>query len=402
MDGNPEHRLLSLRDEFPILERTTYLVSNSLGAMPRTVPERLAEYAREWAELGVRAWASGWWDMPVRAGNTIAPLLNAEAGSVVMQPNVSIAQSMVLSSMDFGGGRDTIVMTDLDFPSVLYAYEGLAKRLGARVVVVPSDDGLSIDQDRLLAAIDERTKLVSVSHVLFKSAFIMDADVICAHAHRMGALVSLDAYHSVGIVPVDVQRSDVDFLTGGVLKWLCGGPGAAFLYVSPRVRDTLEPALTGWQAHARPFAFEQEMEFAEGAARWLTGTPAIPALFAATSGPEIVLSAGMEAVRAKSMRQTAWLVSAAEERGYRVHAPRDPERRGGTVAFDVPHGHEVAQYLLVRDIIVDYRVGAGIRVAPHFYTRDEELETCIAAIGKCLATGAWERFAAAARAAVVT
>ncbi len=401
-----EARLLSLRDEFPILERTTYLVSNSLGAMPRAVPERLAEYAREWSELGVRAWARGWWDMPVRAGNTIAPLLNAQPGSVVMQPNVSIAQSMVLSSMDFGGtrdtNRDTIVMTELDFPSVRYAYEALAQRLGARVVVVPSDDGLSIDQDRLLAAIDERTRLVSVSHVLFKSAFIMNADVVCAHAHRMGALVSLDAYHSVGIVPVDVQRSDVDFLTGGVLKWLCGGPGAAFLYVSPRVRDTLEPSLTGWQAHARPFAFEQEMEFAEGPSRWLTGTPAIPALFAATAGPEIVLSAGMEAVRAKSMRQTAWLVSAAEERGYGVHAPRDPERRGGTVAFDVPHGHEVAQYLLARDIIVDYRVGAGIRVAPHFYTRDEELETCIAAIGECLATGAWERFGATARAAVVT
>lgn len=402
MGVSVEDRLLALRGEFPILERTTYLVSNSLGAMPRAVPERLAEYAREWAELGVRAWARGWWDMPVRAGDSIAPLINAEQGSVVMQPNVSIAQSMVLSSVDFSGDRDTVVMTELDFPSVRYAYQGLAQRLGARVVVVPSDDGLSIDHDRLLAAIDERTRLVAVSHVLFKSAFIMDADAICAHAHSTGALVSLDAYHSVGIIPVDVQRSGVDFLTGGVLKWLCGGPGAAFLYVSPLVRNTLEPSLTGWQAHARPFAFEQEMDFAEGPSRWLTGTPAIPALFAATAGPEIVHSAGIEAIRAKSMRQTAWLVNAAEERGYRVHAPRDPERRGGTVAFDVPHGHEVAQYLLARDIIVDYRVGAGIRVAPHFYTRDDELETCIAAIGECLATGAWERFSAAARTAVVT
>lgn len=402
MAGNDDGRLLSLRDEFPILERSTYLVSNSLGAMPRAVPERLAEYAREWAELGVRAWGRGWWDMPVRAGDVIAPLLNAAPGSVAMQPNVTIAQSLVLSSIDFGGGRDTIVMTELDFPSVRYAYAGLAERLGARIVVVPSDDGLSIDQDRLLTAIDERTRLVSVSHVLFKSAFIMDADVICEHAHRMGALVSLDAYHSVGVIPVDVQRSGVDFLTGGVLKWLCGGPGAAFLYVSPRVGNTLEPALTGWQAHAHPFAFDQDMELAEGVSRWLTGTPAIPALFAATAGPEIVHGAGIEAIRTKSMRQTEWLVKAAEERGYRLHAPRDPERRGGTVAFDVPHGHEVAQYLLARDIIVDYRVGAGIRVAPHFYTRDEELESCIGAIDECLATGAWERFSAAARAAIVT
>jgi len=394
--------LLAFRGEFPILERTTYLVSNSLGAMPRAVPERLAEYAREWAELGVRAWARGWWDMPVRLGDVVAPLLNAPAGTVVAHPNVTIAQSVVFSALDYGGGRDTIVMSELDFPSVRYAYEGLARRLGARVVVVPSDDGLTIDQERLLAAIDERTRLVAISHVLFKSAFVQDADAICAHAHRMGAFVALDAYHSVGVVPVDVQHSGVDFLTGGVLKWLCGGPGAAFLYVAPRVRDVLEPALTGWQAHAHPFAFEGEMEYATGPQRWLTGTPAIPALFAATAGPEIVARAGMDAIRAKSMRQTEWLVRAAESRGYRVHAPRDPARRGGTIAFDVPHGHEVAQYLLANDIIVDYRVGAGIRVAPHFYTRDDELASCVDAIDHCLATDAWKEHAAAARSAVVT
>jgi kynureninase len=394
--------LLAFRGEFPILERTTYLVSNSLGAMPRAVPERLAEYAREWAELGVRAWARGWWDMPVRLGDVVAPLLNAPAGTVVAHPNVTIAQSVVLSALEYGGGRDTIVMSELDFPSVRYACEGLARRLGARVVVVPSDDGLTIDQERLLGAIDERTRLVAISHVLFKSAFVQDADAICAHAHRVGAYVALDAYHSVGVVPVDVQRSGVDFLTGGVLKWLCGGPGAAFLYVAPRVRDVLEPALTGWQAHAHPFAFESDMEYATGPQRWLTGTPAIPALFAATAGPEIIARAGIDAIRAKSMRQTEWLVRAAESRGYRVHAPRDPARRGGTIAFDVPHGHEVAQYLLANDIIVDYRVGAGIRVAPHFYTRDDELATCVDAIDHCLATDAWKAHAAAARAAVVT
>lgn len=397
-----DDRLLALREEFPILHRTTYLVSNSLGAMPRAVPERLAEYARQWAELGVRAWAQGWWEMPVRAADVIAPLINAEPGTVVMQPNVSLAQSMVLSALDFSGERNTVIMTELDFPSVRYALGELATRLGARVVVVPSDDGLTIAQDRLLAAIDERTCLVSVSHVLFKSAFILDADAICAHAHRMGARVALDAYHSVGIIPVDVQRSGVDFLTGGVLKWLCGGPGAAFLYTSPRVRDSLQPSLTGWQAHARPFAFEQEMEYAEGPFRWLTGTPAIPALFAATAGPEIVQRAGIQAIREKSLRQTEWLLAAADRRGYPVHAPRESARRGGTVAFDVPHGHEVAQFLLSRNIIVDYRVGAGIRVAPHFYTKDAELDTFIGAIEECLEGGEWQRFTQQARGAVVT
>jgi len=394
--------LLEFRGEFPILERANYLVSNSLGAMPRAVPDRLAEYVRDWSERGVRAWAGGWWEMPVSVGDIIAPLIGANARSVSMQPNVSIAQSIVLSSMDFSGDRDTIVMTELDFPSVRYAYAQLARRFGARVVVVPSDDGIGIDQDRLLAAIDERVRLVCVSHVLFKSAFVMDADVICAHAHSVGAMVSLDAYHSAGVIPVDVQQSGVDFLTGGVLKWLCGGPGAAFLYVASGVRASLEPAMTGWQAHAHPFAFEQEMEYAGGIERWLTGTPAIPALFAASAGPAIVARAGIGAIRAKSVRQTEWLIAAADARGYHVHAPRDAARRGGTVAFDVPHGHEVAQFLLSRNIIVDYRVGAGIRVGPHFYTLDEELRECIDAIDECLASGEWQRFTEAARAAVVT
>ena len=394
--------LLAFRDEFPILARSNYLVSNSLGAMPRAVPDRLAEYARQWGELGVRAWAKGWWEMPVRVGDVIAPLIGATTGSVSMQPNVTVAQSIVLSAMDFSAGRDTIVMTELDFPSVRYAVEELARKLGARVVVVPSDDGLTIDEGHLLQAIDERVRLVCISHVLFKSAYIMDANVICAHAHAMGAMVSLDAYHSVGVIPVDVVQSGVDFLTGGVLKWLCGGPGAAFLYASPSVRSKLEPALTGWQAHRQPFAFEQEMDYADGIERWLTGTPSIASLFAASEGPLIVKSAGMERIRAKSIRQTEWLIASADSRGYRVHAPRESGRRGGTVAFDVPHGREVAQYLLSRDIIVDYRVGAGIRVAPHFYTRDDELDACIGAIDECVSTGEWKRFTEAAQAAIVT
>ena len=386
--------LLEYRNEFPILDKTTYLISNSLGPMPRTVPEKLAEYAEDWGGLGVKAWAKGWWEKPVDVGNEIAPLLNAERDTVVMMPNVTIAQSAVASAMDFSGSRDTIVMTDLDFPSVKYAYEALAKRFGARVIVVRSDDGISIDEGRLLDAIDERTKLVAISHVLFKSAFINDADAICAHAHRMGALVSLDAFHSVGIVPVDVQKSGVDFLTGGVLKWLCGGPGGCFLYVSPKVRDTLDPALTGWQAHARPFAFEERMEYTPGPFRWLNGTPVIPALYAAAEGVKIVRRAGVEAIRQKSIRQTARLIELADERGFRVFAPRDPARRGGTVAIDVPNGYEVAQVLLSREILVDYRVGAGIRAAPYFFNTDSEIELLIDTIDETCRTGEWSVFSA--------
>ena len=384
--------LLRFRDRFPILENTTYLVSNSLGAMPRSVADRLAEYAREWATRGVRAWAEGWWEMPIAVGDEIAPLLGAGAGEVAMVPNVSIAQAQVLSSLDYSGQRDTIVMTALDFPSVRYVYDALATRLGARVVVVPSDDGMSISEERLIQAIDERTRLVAISHVLFRSAYIMDVPRIAAHAHAMGALVSLDAYHSVGVIPVDVGALGADFLTGGVLKWLCGGPGGCFLWVRPEVGATVAPAVTGWQAHRHPFAFEAEMDYADAAWRWLGGTPVIPALYAATEGPSILREAGIAAVRAKSIRQTEQLIALADARGFPVSAPREQSRRGGTVAFDVPHAREVARALLARDVIVDYRPGAGIRVAPHFYTSDDEVDAVVGMIDEILARGAWERY----------
>jgi kynureninase len=384
--------LLRFRDRFPILESTTYLVSNSLGAMPGTVADRLAEYARDWATRGVRAWAERWWEMPVAVGDEIAPLLGAGTGEVAMVPNVSIAQAQVLSALDYSGGRDTIVMTALDFPSVRYVYDELATRLGARIVVVPSDDGIGVSEGRLLDAIDERTRLVAISHVLFRSAYVMDVARIAARAHEVGALVSLDAYHSVGVLPVDVQALGADFLTGGVLKWLCGGPGGCFLWVRPEVSAAVAPAITGWQAHRHPFAFEPEMDYADAAWRWLGGTPVIPALFAATEGPRILREAGIDAVRAKSVRQTERLIALADERGYAVAAPRDAARRGGTVAFDVPHAREVSRALLARDVIVDYRPGAGIRVAPHFYTSDEELEAVVELIDDILARETWKRY----------
>jgi kynureninase len=309
-----------------------------------------------------------------------------------MVPNVSLAQAEVFSALDYGDGRDTIVMTELDFPSVRYVYDELASRLGARIVVVPSEDGVRVAEDRLIAAIDERTRLVAISHVLFRSAYVMDVARVAAHAHAMGALVSLDAYHSVGVLPVDVHALGADFLTGGVLKWLCGGPGGCFLWVRPEVSASVAPALTGWQAHEHPFAFEAEMRYADGAWRWLGGTPVIPALFAATAGPRLLRDAGMDAVRAKSLRQTSRLIALADARGFAVTVAREPDRRGGTVAFDVPHAREVAQALLARDIIVDYRPGAGIRVAPHFYTSDDELESAVEAIDEILAHEEWKKY----------
>jgi kynureninase len=384
--------LLALRAEFPILDRTTYLVSNSLGAMPRAVPDRLAEYAEQWATLGVRAWAKGWWEMPVSVGDEIAPLIGAKPGEIAMLPNVTTAQTSVLSSLDYTAGRDTIVMTDLDFPSVRYVYDELATRLGARIVVVPSDDGIGIDAQRVIDAIDDRTRLVAISHVLFRSAYIMDVEPIIRRAREVGALVSLDAFHAVGVMPVDVKALGVDFLSGGVLKWLCGGPGGAFLYASPETTGQLTPAFTGWMAHERPFAFEREMDYANHAWRWLNGTPPVPALYAAIEGPRLVRRAGIERVREKSVRQTSRLIELADARGYRVTAPRDSARRGGTVAFDVPHSYGVAQALLANDVIVDYRPNAGIRVAPHFYTSDDELTRAVEMIDDILREESWKQF----------
>ena len=384
--------LLSFRAEFPILEKTTYLVSNSLGAMPRGVADRLAEYVDQWAEHGVRAWARGWWEMPVSVGNEIAPLIGAGQNEIAMLPNVTIAQTSVLSALDYSAPRDTIVMTELDFPSVRYVYDELATRLGARIVVVPSDDGISIDVERLCAAIDERTRLVAISHVLFRSAFIIDVAQVCRRAREVGALVSLDAFHSVGVIPVDVRALGVDFLSGGVLKWLCGGPGGAFLYASPDATRRLSPSFTGWQAHERPFAFDRDMHYAGDAWHWLNGTPPIPALFAAIEGPRIVQRAGIEKIREKSIRQTSRLIELADARGYKVTAPRDVDRRGGTIAFDVPHSYGVAQALLAENVIVDYRPNAGIRVAPHFYTSDDELERAVEMIDDILRTEAWKPF----------
>jgi kynureninase len=372
-----EPDLLAWRREFPILEHTTYLVSHSLGAMPRAAEQRLKEYTDTWASRGVRAWAEGWWRMPITVGDRVGRIIGAPPGSVVMHQNVSLCQALVLSCFDFSSRRNKIVYEDLNFPSVMYVYEA-HRALGAEVVTVPSDDGICVPLERFLAAIDERTLLVPLSHVIFKSAFIQDVPTIVRRAHEVGALVVADLYQSAGTVPVDVAAWDVDFATGGSVKWLCGGPGAGYLYVAPRLRNSLAPRLTGWMAHRDPFAFEPgAIEYAADATRFLHGTPAVPALYAAQAGYEIVSAAGVEAIRAKSVRQVQLLIDLARERGFRPHAPERPEERGGMVILDVPHGQAVTRELLRREVIVDFRPGAGIRFSPHFYSTDEEISRAL-------------------------
>jgi len=385
------------RREFPIVALTRYLISNSLGAMPRRVREDLAAYAEAWATRGVRAWGEGWWTMALDTGDLVGRIVGAPPGSVTMHQNVTLASALIASCFDFRRGRNKVVMVDMEFPSLLYLYHRLRSQ-GADVVVVPSADGVSIPMDRLLEAIDSRTALVPVSHVLFRSSWVLDAEAVVRRAHAVGARVALDVFQSAGTLSVDLEALGVDFAVGGCLKWLCGGPGAGFLYVRPDLRGELKPRITGWQAHEAPFAFEPgPIRFRSDGMRFLTGTPNIPALHACRAGLEIVRKAGARAIRAKSERQTARLVALADREGWRVSAPRDPGRRGGTVAIDVPHGEAVAAELNARDVVVDWRPRAGVRFSPHFYTRDSELDAAVGEMREILETRAYVRHVAARR-----
>jgi len=369
--------LLKWRSEFPILDKTVYLISHSLGAMPKATYDRLHEYADAWATRGVRAWAEGWWDMPVTVGNNVARIIGAEPGTVVMHQNVSICQSLILSCLEPTPKRNKIVYSELNFPSVMYVYEAHARGGKLRIETVKSDDGITVPLDRFLEAIDEQTLLVPFSHVLFKSGFLQNAKAITERAHEVGAMVVLDAYQSAGTVPFSVKDVNVDFATGGSVKWLCGGPGAGYLYVRPDLQTTLQPKTTGWMAHEHPFAFETELHYAPNITRFLHGSPAIPALYAAQSGYKIINEIGVDKIREKSVRQTNRLIALAEEAGFKVTSPKNSADRGGTITVGHEEAAALTRELIRREFIVDYRPGAGVRISPHFYTKDEELELVI-------------------------
>jgi kynureninase len=345
--------------------------------MPKETFSRLTDYAETWATRGVRAWAEGWWDMPVTTGNEVARIIGAAPGSVVMHQNVSICQSLILSCFEPTPKRNKIVYSELNFPSVMYVYEAHARNDRLRIETVKSDDGITIPLERFLDAIDEETLLVPFSHVLFKSGFLQNAKAITERAHEVGAMVVLDTYQSAGTVPFSVKELNVDFATGGSVKWLCGGPGAGYLYVRPDLQQKLQPKTTGWMAHEAPFAFDTELRYAPGIARFLHGSPAIPALYAAQSGYRIINEIGVDRIREKSVRQTTRLIALAEEAGFRVTSPKDAADRGGTVTVGHEDAAAITRELNRREFIVDFRPGAGVRISPHFYTSDEELELIV-------------------------
>jgi kynureninase len=372
--------LTAYRDRFPILAHTTYLISHSLGPMPDEAARRLASYATAWNTRGIRAWGEGWWELPLTVGDQIGRLIGAPPGTTVMHQNVTVAEAVVLSCFDLRGERNRIVYEEENFPSVRYLQQAQQAR-GAEIVVCR-------DEEEIVEAIDERTLLVPITHVIFKTGRIQDVEPIIRRAHEVGAHVVLDAYQSVGTVPLDVTSLEVDFAVGGSVKWLCGGPGAGWLYVRPDLVDRLEPTLVGWQAHARPFDFAPELEFADGAARFLTGTPNVPALYAATAGYDIVEEIGVDRIRESSVRQTELLAGLLDEAGFEVLSPRDPKQRGGSVVVRTPDFQAVHAELDARDILCDFRPDVGLRIGPHFFNTDEELELIVSSIREIVGRGA--------------
>jgi kynureninase len=374
------------RREFPILSRCVYMINNSLGAMPRQTAQNLAAYAEAWATRGVRAWEDRWWEMAGEVGDRIARVIGAAAGTVSMHENVTTAHLVALSCLRPSGRRRTIVCTAMDFPSMVYLFRAQQAN-GFELKVVPGESDLSVSTERLLDAIDDTTAVVACSHVLFRTSYIMDAPSIVGRAHERGAAVILDTYQSAGIIPVDVTSLGVDFAVGGCLKWLCGGPGNAFLYTRADLRQKLRPVFTGWVSHPNPFAFEiDEESLRDDGLHMMNGTPAIPAYYAALAGLDIINEVGVDRIRATSKTMTARLLARVDAAGFTSAASRDPERLAGTVAINVPDAALVARTLKAREFIVDYRPPVGVRISPHFYNTVEEVDAIMTEIESIVAT----------------
>jgi kynureninase len=374
-----DEEVAAWRRRFPILSTSTYLINNSLGAMPGATRDSLAEFAELWATKGVEAWTSDWLPEVRRIADLLGSLIGAPPGSVVVHQNVASLTAMVLAGLEPTDRRNRVVVTDVEWPSHRYLLEGYERRHGIEVVVVPTD-GVHVETQRLLEAIDERTLFVPVSHVLFRSAFINDVTEVCARAREVGALSMVDGYHAAGHLPVDVGVIGCDFYVGGSVKWLCGGPGVGYLHVRPGL-EGFDPVEVGWLGHARPFDFSATWEAADGAMGWLGGTPSMPALYSAREGYAAIAEVTPARIRATSKPLTARLVEGALERGISVRTPLDPERRAGAVTLDLGEDTEAASRRLIdAGIIVDHRPGSGIRVGAHFFNTVEECDALLDAL----------------------
>jgi kynureninase len=374
-------------DVFPILKQKTYLANHTMGAVPAATRDALTELFDVWATQGVTAWEGPWWEAVLEYSARMERLLGAAAGTVAPLQNATRAMAGVASCFDYRGDRNKIVMSDLEF-TTFYPLWGAQKRLGARIEVVRSEDGIRVDPDRLAEAVDEDTLLVATCHAYFRSGALLDVEPVVRAARDQGAYSLIDGYQVVGSVPVDVGKLGVDFYVGGSHKWLCGGAGAGFLYVRPDIVSELRPRLTGWFGMQDPFAFTTDMEGAtlnQNVFRFLDGTPNVPALMAARQGIRIIEEVGVDAIRKASSARTQEIIARAEEVGMQVRTPKDPKRRNGMVCLQFDGSQQAVQRLVERGIVVDWRPDCGLRMGPHFYNTDEDIDTFFEAVGTIMA-----------------
>ncbi len=367
------------RGEFPMLANSTYLVSHSMGAAPLGAKAALDRYWEQWAADGPEAW-EGWLPQIAEIADGIGAIVGAPPGSVFLGPNVSTFQAALATCIGFGSERNEVVYEALQFPSLTYVWREW-ERFGAVTRVIGSDDGRTIPTERILEAITEKTAIAVLSHAYYVSGAVADIRAIQAHCREFGTLLCVDAYQTTGVYPYDVTEWDLDLVTGGSHKWLCGGPGCGWIYIKPALLEFFRPAITGWMAHARPFAFEPApIEHAHSMYRWGTGTPTIPGYVVAKAGHELIRSVGVARIREHNVRLTDRIAAMALERGLRVNTPLQAERRTGWIGIDFEGSDRAYRELIARRVFLDHRPGCGLRVSPHFYTADDEIDAFFSAL----------------------
>jgi kynureninase len=375
------------REEFPVLERKSYLISASLGPVSRRSQRYLAEYMDAWATKGApdHVWLEDIFPRMAALKGSFAALTGCEPDEVALTTNISIALSTVASCLDLSGERRTVILSELDFPTDGHVWLAWARKTGADLRWLRSPDGLTIPLEVYDEAIDERTALVMLNRVLYRSSAIVDAKAVCAIARERGALSFVDDYHGLGIVPLDLHDLGCDLYTAGVLKWMLGGPGLVFLYARRELLPSLEPAVTGWFGQREPFSFDaQHLDYHPTARRLEHGTPPAPVFFIAQGGIDIIAEVGPDAIRERQGPLMDRVIAHADELGLDVRTPRERAARGGVVNVKVgPEAEKICHELLARDVCTDFR-GDGLRISPHFFNTDEDVDRCFEELRRIL------------------
>ncbi len=379
-----EHaELLTYRAEFPILQRKTYLNSCSLGALSVRSMQGMEQFMEMWNEWGAHAWYEIWLGEVAKARHKFAALIGAQVHEVAIAPSVSVALSTIATALDYSK-RHKVVMADLDFPTLIYQWL-VKERLGVSSHFVKSADRITLAPELFEEAVDAQTALVATSRVFYTSGYIQDIRAIADIAHKQGAYILVDDYQGTGQIPINVNALDVDFLVTGTLKWLMGGPGLSFVYIREGLLPLIEPTITGWFGHRDQFQFKtDEFTFRMDAARVEMGTPAMPTVYAANGGLDIVQEISVESICERTRYLTNDLIARAREHGWTVHAPQEPECRSSIVMLELEHPQQIVQALVERNIIADYRPGL-LRISPYFYNTIEENAIVIDAVAEILA-----------------